>query len=424
MGRKTTRERVQLTDRFVKKLQPGEVNFTVWDDETRGLGVQVTPQGLKIFSVKYSLNGRQAWATIGAFPTWTTDQARARARELRQMVDKGQDPRLEKKATGATVAKLLEKFLAEHVAKKRKARTLEGYTALLDRHVTPTAFAKRLVKDVTPAHVATLHAKLGETPYMANRVVAVLSAAFELAETWGMRKPGTNPCRGIERYTETKRQRFLTAEEMERLGEVLRQVEPRFPSQVALTRLLLLTGARLREVLNCRWSKDAGDPSHPYLDKAGARIVAPDHKGSRRQGAKSILLSTVAMKVIKGLEKHKAGPYLFPSGSDVERPLANPHHFWITITDRRTKKPSVRVGVRDLAGLPNLRFHDLRHSFGALSTTLGQHPVVLSKLMGHASPTTTLEVYAHAALDPQREAVEKIGAAVAVKINKAKKIKN
>lgn len=411
--RKATRERVQLTDRKVKGLQPGEANYTVWDEEARGLGVQVTPAGVRSFVAKVTKDGRSWWITIGAFPAWTVEQARAKVREIRHQIDQGEDPKTSSK-NDLSLGKFLAAHLDDHVKAFRKEVTFDAYEELLKKHVYPKALAKVKAKKVTRAQIEALMKEMASTPYAANRVLAIIRAAYR------KRLPELpNPCSAVEKYTEHKRTNYLDMNALERLSVALQEVEDQYPYQVALTRLLLLTGARLREILHCRWSAaSGGDPQHPYFDKARAMIVATDHKGSRKQGPKDILLSQVAMEIIEGLSKRKAGPYIFPAANDPKKPMTNPHHFWLTITDKRGKKPTVRQGLRDRAGLPNLRFHDLRHSFGALSTTLGQHPVVLSKLLGHASPQTTLNVYSHADLNPRRKAVEEIGAALGQTLSK------
>ena len=91
------------------------------------------------------------------------------------------------------------------------------------------------------------------SPYQANRTLGVLSKMFSLAEVWGLRPDGSNPCRHVKRYKERNRERFLSPEETERLGEVLREAEDEMPSAVAAFRLLLLTGCRLSEIQFLRW---------------------------------------------------------------------------------------------------------------------------------------------------------------------------
>ncbi len=411
--KKATRETTKLTDTEVKKLAPGEGLYTVWDGGhqvcVQGLGVRVMPSGSKSFVWKYCFNGKQRWMTIGKTSVWSVTAARDHIKALAQDIDKGIDPasKIAEDKANPTMKDLAKKFLEEHVSAKRKASTYDDYENIIQKYILKP-LGKIQVKDITAAHISKVHSSLKDKPYRANRTLAVLSSMLSLAETWGYRKPNTNPCGSIERYQEEAKTRFLTAGEIARLLIVLQAQEGRYPLQVRLIRLLLLTGARLREILNCRWSAKKGEPTHPYLDREGARIVCIDHKGSRRGGPKDIILSTAALEVIDTLDKRLGSPYLFPSPDNHMVPLANPHHAWLTIKEDKKRGEKERLGIRDLAGIPDVRLHDLRHSFGTLSVTLNQNPTVRQKLLGHASAVTT-ERYSHVDVDPLREAVEQIG---------------
>jgi len=416
-SRKTSKERVNLTDTLVKGLAPLESLYTLWDgggvNSVKGLGVRVTVNGAKSFVWKYTFNGSQRWITIGSTAKWSVAAIRKHITTLGQLIDKGIDPAsmIKEEKANPTMDELAKKFLEEH-CNKRKPRTKEDYESIINTYIHGP-LGKLQVKNITMAHIAKIHAEMEDKPYRANRTLAVLSSMLGLAETWGFRQPGTNPCGAIERYAEKQSTRFLNPEEASRLLDTLEDQEGRYPYQVRLIRLLLLTGARLREILNCRWAKDAGgEDLHPYLDAESARIVCVDHKGSRKQGPKDILLSKAALEVIKSLEPIRFdSPYLFQSANDPNLPMSNPHQAWITLKADKKKKSKERIGIRDLAGLPDLRFHDLRHSFGALSVTLNQNPTIRQKLLGHASAATT-ERYSHADIDPMRAAVEEIGESI------------
>jgi len=416
--KKATRERIQFTDTKVKALKPGPVNYAVWDLETHGLGVQVTPGGAKTFVWKYSFNGRQRWMTIGNVKDWTTAKARKRISALSLDIDNGIDPAAAAKADKAnpTVAEFAQTFLEEWCC-TRKPSTQDGYKTIITKYINKP-LGKLLVKDIKLAHVDKVFREIRDTfPTQANRMVAVMSSILAFAERRGHRTPGTNPCKAIEKVPEHVKTRYLSGEELGRLLDTLQAQELRYPYQVRLIRLLLLTGARLREILHCRWSEKAGgNPLHSYLNKAGAFIHCEDHKGSRKGGPKDIQLSKAALEVIKALEPLRHGsPYLFQSPDDPKKPLANPHHAWDGQTIRGKKMP----GLRDLAELPGVRLHDLRHSFGTLSVTLNQNPTVRQKLLGHASAASTAR-YSHVDQDPQKAAVEEIGKTI-TKIGKAKR---
>jgi integrase len=179
-----------------------------------------------------------------------------------------------------TVADLIERFMREEVRPTRKPRTSDLYDMYFRVHVLP-ALGFRRAREITLADIAKLHRKIGaKTPVTANRVVALMSAVFSWAARLGEVPEDLNPVRGITRYREQGRERFLSSDEIVRLGEVLREAEtvglpwtidetratvkhvPRknrmtkvSPFATAAIRLLLLTGCRPREVLNLRWEE-------------------------------------------------------------------------------------------------------------------------------------------------------------------------
>jgi integrase len=168
------------------------------------------------------------------------------------MIEGGADPAADRLARQAapTVAVLTTRFLAEHVEAKRKASTAAEYHRLCDKIILP-ALGTRKVADVARAEVARLHHTHRATPYLANRMLAVLSKMFNLAKRWGLRPDGSNPCRHIEKFSEKKRERMLSPAELARLGDALAGYGGS-PYAVAAIKLLVFTGARLGEVLGLR----------------------------------------------------------------------------------------------------------------------------------------------------------------------------
>src|SRR5262249_2362120 len=167
----------------------------VWD---RGFGVKATATGTKVYMVSYRIGRRKRRYTIGPHGAWTPDAARKEAHRLLALVGAGIDPMAHKTAAreAPSVAELAERFMTEHVTAKRKASTARTYRGYLTRAVLP-ALGGRSVADVTREDIATLHHRLRHTPTDANRVVMVLSKMFNLAERWGLRRDGSNPCRHI-----------------------------------------------------------------------------------------------------------------------------------------------------------------------------------------------------------------------------------
>ena len=155
------------------------------------------------------------------------------------------------------------------------------------------------------------------------------------------------------------------------------------PHAVAAVRLLVLTGARLREILDAKWE---------HVDFERGVINLQDSK----TGAKPIYLSAAALAILAALPRIEHNPYVIPGGkagaprSDLKKP-------WAAVTKA--------------AGLDGLRIHDLRHSFASVGAGASMGLPIIGKLLGHSQPATTAR-YAHLDADPMRRAVETIGATI------------
>ena len=233
--------------------------------------------------------------------------------------------------------------MAEHIDPKRKSRTAEFYRDILERLLKPAVGTTKADK-LTRLQVGKLHSSLSATPFQANRVLAVVGSMFAFAVRAGIVAEGTRPAAGIEKYRESRRERFLNGEELERLGSAINEAEtsgipwtvdtskptakhlPRLAnrrtkislSAGAAIRLLLFTGCRLREILNLKWE---------YVDLERGVLFLPDSKSGR----KTVVLNAPAMTVLNGLER--IGPFVVPGDtpgnprSDLKRP-------WESITVR------------------------------------------------------------------------------------------
>ena len=214
--------RDKITKRAVDALKPAGDGreAVIWDTEVKGFGVRAQRGGSRSYILHYRVGtGRGAplrKLTIGKHGSpWTAETARSEAKRLLGLVESGGDPAANKIAhkQALTITDLAERFLAEHVEAKRKASTARAYRQLFDRIILP-AIGKRKVADVARHDVARLHHANRAAPYQANRVFAVLSAMFNLAEQWSLRPDGSNPCRHVERFAEHKRERMLSPAEL------------------------------------------------------------------------------------------------------------------------------------------------------------------------------------------------------------------
>jgi integrase len=406
----------RITKRTMDALQPNASEFTLWDDAVTGFGVRVRPTGAKSYVVVYrSGAGRGAPVrryTIAATGKITPERARARAKVVLGAVAHGHDPADQKAAERGTptVAELADRFMSDHVKAKRKGRTAEFYRDILDRIVKPAVGTTKADK-LTRLQVGRLHSSLSETPFQANRVLAVVGSMYAFGGRAGIVPEGSHPARGIDKFKENCRERFLTGEELERLGGAIREAETtglswtvdqsnpyakhvpkaqRFtkiaPSAAAALRLLLFTGCRLREILHLRWE---------HVDSERGCLFLPDSKSGR----KTVILNAPALAVLNSLER--VGLYVV-LGDDPEQPRHDLKRPWDAVKKR--------------AGLTGVRLHDLRHTYASFGAGGGLGLPIIGRLLGHAQATTTAR-YAHLDNDPLRRASESIARRIAAALD-------
>jgi len=382
--------RGKITKRSVDALraEADGAEAVLWDSELKGFGVRVQRGGAKSYVLHYRVGtGRGAplrKLTIGRHGSpWTPETARKEAKTLLGMIEDGADPAADKMARreAPTIAELAERFLAEHAEAKRKGSTAAEYRRLLNKIILP-ALGKRKAADVTRADVTKLHHANRAAPYQANRLLAVLSKMFNLAERWGLRSDGSNPCRHVEKFAERKRERMLSPAELARLGDAL-AAHDGSPYAVAAVKLLVFTGARLGEVLGLKWE---------WIDFERGEARLPDSK----TGAKTLHLPPPALAVLAVLPRLDGNPYVI-AGAKEGAALVNLEKPW-----RAIRKP---------AGLDDVRLHDLRHAFASVAASSGMGLPIIGKMLGHTQAATTAR-YAHLASDPVKAAA----AAVAGKI--------
>jgi integrase len=365
---------IKITKRTVDGLNPGSADQFLWDRDLKGFGLKITPAGNKVYVLQYRKGGRSAptkRVTIGRHGALTPEQARREAARLSGAIAHGSDPAAVRAAekTAPTVKVLAERFLAEHVSTKTKPRTAFEYRRLIESVIVPGIGGKR-VRDVTRADISRLHHERRETPYDANRVLAVLSKMFTLAEKWGERPDGSNPCRHVERYPERKRERMLSADEFGRLAEALKAYGPS-PYVVGAIKLLVFTGARLAEILTLEWD---------WIDFERGEARLPDSK----TGAKTLHFPAPAMAVLADLPRLEGNPYVIV-GQVAGARLVNLEKPW--------------RAIRKAAGLDDVRLHDLRHAFASVAASSGMGLPTIGKMLGHTQAATT-QRYAHLASEP------------------------
>ncbi len=430
----------RLTKRTVDNTLPDpDRDVWVWDAELKGFGMRVRPSGHRVYVIEYrpGAGGRSApkrRLTIGRHGSpWTPETARREAERILGLVASGTDPASNKAALrgSPTVAEFCERWLVEHVERKRKESTAKLYHSMAERFIKP-AIGRRKVSEVTRQDVARLHASLRATPYQANRCLAVVSALFNYAELMGERPAASNPARGVERFGEQSRERLLSAFELGSIGEALRQAERdgTTPLQaVAFFRLLMFTGARSSEILTLQWA---------WVDMARGEARLPDSK----TGRKTIHLPPPAIEVLASLPRLNSNPFVIFAAKGAGGHLVGIHKPWRRVLDAaaviawstgggalaalvastgaelgRAPTAAECRGAAAAGGvdLPEhfagLRLHDLRHAFASVAAGSGLGLPIIGKLLGHTQPITTAR-YAHLAADPLKAAAAAVAGSI------------
>jgi integrase len=392
---------VKITKRAVDALVCNDSNPAyLWDDVLAGFGVKALLSGVKRYIVKYRLDGGgrgapQRWLTLGAHGQITADQARGLAQKALAAVAQGEDPQADKfqRRSAPTLLDAWLRFEAEQLPLKKR-QTRDEYKSQW-RGLIESRFGKVKVENISRGDIDRFHKSMCNAPYRANRVLALLSRLMSLTEAWEWRAQGTNPCKNIERFAEKARTRFLNAEELSRLGQAMRDLIDEgalLLTAANAVELLLLTGARLNEMLTAEWA---------WVDWNRAVINLPDSK----TGAKPVYLSDASVALLQRQKKVSASSeFIFPSVSH-DGHFVNLRKSWCRICER--------------AGLESVRLHDLRHTAASIAIGQGASLPIVGKLLGHSQAQTTLR-YAHVDIDPALRVANSVGSAVGLALgNKA-----
>jgi integrase len=376
---------MRLSDKIVKALPvPARGNRVTYDAEVKGFGCRVTAAGGRAFILNYrrKADGRERRFTIGSFPDWSVSAAREEAKRLKRDVDGGADPvgALQESRAAATVTDLADRFLKEYVPRKRPA-TRRDYIQQLKVDIVP-ALGRMKVATVSYTDIDSLHRRISaRAPTHANRVLALLSRMFSLAIRWGMRTD--NPVKGVERNQEHKRHRYLTGAELARLTAALDELRDQGAANAI--RLLLLTGARRGELLAAHWTDidlDAG-----VWTKPGAT--------TKQKTMHRVPLSQAACQLLAAMKQQADSEWLFPA----------------RFTPHRLDLDDAWGVLRKTARIPDVRLHDLRHTYASVLASSGLSLPIIGQLLGHTTAQTTLR-YSHLLDDPLRAATERASAVI------------
>ena len=358
-----------------------------WDRDLPGFGVRLYGTGRKTYVVQTRGPAGSRRVTVGQHGKISAEQARNMAAAIIDRIKAGKEPMPETAASAPepSVSDLAERFMRTHVAVECKASTSRLYRQRLNNHILP-ALGEMPVGSVEREHIAALHHALREIQPTANSVLWVLSKMFAVAEAWGLRATGSNPCRSVRKYKSRYRERFLSREEYRRIGRVLDEAQARgsaWPAAVAAIRLLMLTGCRSNEIATLRWDD---------VDRTVGELRLRDTK----TGARMVPLTPTALELVDGIERIPGNPWVFvgrKSGSHVGD-LSNHWH-----------------GLRVRADLSDVRLHDLRHSYASRALALGESLSMIGKLLGHRKVETTAR-YAHLARDTEKVSAARVAGSI------------
>lgn len=382
---------MSLTKDKLRDLAPRDRTFIEWDRKVTGLGVRVTPNGAKAFVLNYrNADGASRRMTLGRVGQLKLADARDLALDHLSAIRKGDDPLGARQARRAapTCAELFDRYLKEYATARKVPASIYEETRMIKRHLRP-AFGTRKVASVDMEDIEKLHRKLVATPVQANRVLALASKIFQLAERWRIRPEHSNPCRLIERYPEAHRERYYSARELSAIGMALDALEsgdgvPQAnPFAVLALRLALFLGLRIGEVRHLRWED---------VDLETRTIVLPKTK----TGARVHSLPTAAQALLA--DAPRAGEFVIAGRLDNK-----PMHY--------TAVFNVWKRAREMAGLKDARIHDLRHTIATMAAETGAGAHLVRDLIGHKT-LAMANLYVGRMDEPVRDLRERVAGAV------------
>ena len=361
-----------FTQKSVESLPPKDRPYIVRDDETPGLVVKVYSTGRKTFFLDVLVEKRHDMFKLGVWPDLNVSMVREKAKKMRADLAQGKNPKAEKKE-GITIWEFFPVYMDRHGSQHKSARKNQS---LFVRFVKQ--WENYRLTDITRTKIEALHRTIGkETPIQANRVLQLLSSMFNQAIIWGYLKTD-NPCKGIRKFKEVSRDRFLSGEELGRFFEALDLTEnPAFKDYILLS---LFTGARKANVLGMRW-KDID------FERSVWRIPGELSKNGEPM---QIPLGPDVLEILRARRAETSSIFVLP-GVGATGHYTTPRHAWETLLKR--------------AKLEDLRIHDLRRSMGSWMTIGGASLPIVGKALGHKTSQAT-SIYARLNLDPVRSAMD------------------
>lgn len=384
--------KIQLSTTFVTNPPiPGEGKVNYFDVIVPGFLVEVRSTGKSTYYQRYrDRSGRLKQVRIGQTDSLQLDEARQKARHLRSQSVMGYDPVAEQERykNSPTFQEFIEKQYLPYV--KIHKRSWDQDQKMIQLRLIGL-WGKIKMPDIVREDIEVFQKTLvnhGFKPASVNRYMALVKFIFSLAEKWEV--IDKSPARNVKQLAENnQKERYLTQEETERLLQELKNCKSTVVPDII--EFLILTGARKGEAVHAKWEDvdfDRGLWTIP-LSKSGKSRYVP--------------LSQAAIDVLMRRSGNDS-EYIFPNPVTGE-PLKHFHGTW----DR----------IRQRAGIPDVRIHDLRHNFASLLINSGRSLYEVQKLLGHSQISTT-QRYAHLSQDTLQEATEMVSSLIQYNSNNGK----
>ena len=374
-------QRLHLTGALIKKMDAGNSDYLVRDETERRLHVKVTPKGRKSFIIRYrSSNGVERKYKLGDFPDMNVTTARRLANRTLLEIANGNDPATAKseQRRAKSFREYSQHFMREYAEVHLREKTRYDYNQLLNNVLVPAIGNKKL-HDITRGDVAQIQRDRRDTPYQANRAVKLVRRIFNYAIEVEDLPFGTNPTNKIKLFSEKRRERLLSKQDMQQIGTVISELTEERPNRAFAYKAILflfLTGCRKSEALRLRW--EDVDLEHRKLKFRQTKT-----------GPRDYYITNQLRSFFESLDSSQFSDWIFPG--------RNPDSHVVEL-----KKPWDEIRAR--TGLHDVRLHDVRHTF--ITNILSISDIqTAADVAGHKNIRSTMQ-YIHSRSDSTREAME------------------
>lgn len=369
--------KINFTKQSLFALKPLEDERLVYHDtREKGLSLYITSKGTKTFFIRKRVSGRDEKIILGRFPDISIEQARKLAQVNKGEVAKGFNPNTEKKRLKQEITlKLLFDEYLDRYAKKHK-KTWKYDEQQFNRYLSTWQYKK--LTTIQKQDIERLHQRIGEEhgKYAANRLLSLLKTMFNKAKEWGW--GGDNPAKGVKKFREKSRDRFLQPNELPKFFKALAQeTNETIKDYVWLS---LLTGARKSNVLSMRWDEIN------FTRKVWHIIETKNYDSV------DIPLVKEALEILKRRKKGSNSQWVFPSDTSKSGHLIDPKRVWQRVLEN--------------AGIENLRIHDIRRTLGSYQAITGSSLLIIGKTLGHKSQQAT-QIYSRLNSGPIKASMDK-----------------